>query len=273
VKADVILIAEPWSFRGHSAAALRSTGYASWNDGYRDFLRAYVHGRGTTEKMEYFLKGSPWHFAYWPAQTVNYTESHDDRTWVDMITERGDHNGFDPTPADRQRTHLMAAILLASIGIPLLAAGQDFLRSKYGVTNTYQRGDLNALDYQRLTPFAETHKYFADWIAFRRSPRGHLLRQWSRPSEGFFQCIAQLDGPALVVIYNADGSQGPERILLALNPHMAPATIALGKFADWKWRPIADQESFYGAGQGHSMSISVDLCIPKLGCSLWVTER
>jgi pullulanase/glycogen debranching enzyme len=190
-----------------------------------------------------------------------------------MITERGDHNGFDPTPADRQRTHLMAAILLASIGIPLLAAGQDFLRSKYGVTNTYQRGDLNALDYQRLTPFAETHKYFADWIAFRRSPRGHLLRQWSRPSEGFFQCIAQLDGPALVVIYNADGSQGPERILLALNPHMAPATIALGKFADWKWRPIADQESFYGAGQGHSMSISVDLCIPKLGCSLWVTER
>ena len=273
VKADVILIAEPWSFRGHSAAALRSTGYTSWNDGYRDFLRAYVHGRGTAEKMEYFLKGSPWHFAYWPAQTVNYTESHDDRTWVDMITERGDHNGFDPTPADRQRTHLMAAILLASIGIPLLAAGQDFLRSKYGVTNTYQRGDLNALDYHRRTRFAATQQYFADWVAFRRSPRGHLLRQWSRPSEGFFQCIAQLDGPALVAIYNADGSQGPERILLALNPHRAAATIALGKFADWNWRPIADQESFYEAGQGRLMSISVDLCIPALGCSLWVTER
>jgi hypothetical protein len=45
----------------------------------------------------------------------------------------------------------MAAILFSSIGIPMLAAGQDFLRSKHGVNNTYLRGDLNALDYRRLT--------------------------------------------------------------------------------------------------------------------------
>ena len=30
VKPDIILIAEPWSFRGHIAGALRDTGYASW---------------------------------------------------------------------------------------------------------------------------------------------------------------------------------------------------------------------------------------------------
>ena len=86
VRPDVILIAEPWSFRGHLAGALRDTGWASWNDGYRDFVRDYVRGNGDPARMEYFLRGSPWYFAKWPAQTVNYTESHDDRAWIDVIT-------------------------------------------------------------------------------------------------------------------------------------------------------------------------------------------
>src|SRR5207248_6214987 len=140
-KPDVILIAEPWSFRGHIAGALRDTGWASWNDGYRKFLREYLRANGPAERMEYFLRGSPWYFAKWPAQTINYTEAHDDRTWIDDITEHADFNGFAPTSNDRQRTHLMAALLFMSLGVPMLAAGQDFLRSKGGANNTYQRGD------------------------------------------------------------------------------------------------------------------------------------
>jgi pullulanase/glycogen debranching enzyme len=185
VKPDVILIAEPWSFRGHIAGALRDTGWASWNDGYRDFVRDYVRGTGPAGRMEYFLRGSPWYFAKWPAQTVNYTESHDDRTWIDMVTENRDFNGFAPSALDRRRTHLMAALLFMSLGIPMIAAGQDFLRSKHGVTNTYLRGDLNALDYRRLYRYLGTHGYFADWIAFRRGESGRLLRQWSRPGRAF----------------------------------------------------------------------------------------
>ncbi|MGC4074237.1 MAG: alpha-amylase family glycosyl hydrolase [Nibricoccus sp.] len=73
IKPDVILIAEPWSFKGHIGGALRDTGWASWNDGYRNFVRDFVRGGATREGYEYFLKGSPWHYAKWPAQTVNYT--------------------------------------------------------------------------------------------------------------------------------------------------------------------------------------------------------
>jgi len=274
VKPDVILIAEPWSFRGHIAAALRPTGYASWNDGYRNFLRDYVRGNGGSDKLEYFLKGSPWHFAYWPAQTVNYPESHDDRTWLDMITENGDFNGYNPTQNDRQRTHLMAAILFASVGIPMLAQGQDFLRSKYGVNNTYLRGDLNALDYRRLARFPGTHAYFADWIAFRRSARGSLLRQWSRPSEGFFKCIPQPGGPALVAIYNADGSQGAGRLMFAVNPHTEDATVPLGEYGEWGWQQVADHECFYTAGRrAPSETVAAELFIPALGCGLWSADR
>lgn len=272
VKPDVILIAEPWSFRGHIAAALRPTGYASWNDGYRDFLRDYVHGRGPADRLEYYLKGSPWHFAYWPAQTVNYTESHDDRTWLDAITENGGHNGFHPTQNDRQRTHLMAAILLASVGIPLLAAGQDFLRSKHGVNNTYLRGDLNALDYHRLARYPATHAYFADWIRFRRSPRGQLLRHFSRPGEGFFQCFSRAGAPALVAIYNADGSQGRTRLMFAVNPHTEDTTVPIGEFGKLGWELIADHECFYHEGRHPPGEVAEpDFFIPALGCSLWLS--
>ncbi|HVS50741.1 MAG TPA: alpha-amylase family glycosyl hydrolase [Opitutaceae bacterium] len=276
VKPDVILIAEPWSFRGHIAGALRDTGWASWNDGYRNFLRDYVRGGGTAERMEYFLRGSPWYFAKWPAQTVNYTESHDDRTWIDEITENANHDGSAPTPNDRRRTHLMAALLFMSVGIPMLAAGQDFLRSKRGVNNTYQRGDLNALDYRRLYRFQNTHGYFADWIAFRRSERGRLLRQWSRPSEGFFRFVLAKDSPAFAVVYNADGSQGAERLLFAVNPTLADVTIPLGEEivalgGARGWKQAANEERFLAAdAHGATEPVEADLFVAALGCGLWI---
>lgn len=273
VKPDVILIAEPWSFRGHIADVLRPTGFASWNDGFRNFLRDYVRGRGAADKLEYFLKGSPWHFAFWPAQTVNYTESHDDRTWLDEITENGGHNGFRPTFADVRRTHLMAAVLFMSVGIPMISAGQDFLHSKHGVNNTYLRGDLNALDYRRLRRFAGTHRYFAEWIAFRRSAAGRHLRQWSRPGEGFFRAFVGPDRASLVLAYNADGSEGKQKLLFAINPAADDAQIELdAALAELPWRLLADHDRFYRAGEEPVGRVEPSLLVPALGCALWVCE-
>ncbi len=274
VKANVILIAEPWSFRGHIAGALRDTGWASWNDGYREQVKLYVGSNATAERMEYFLKGSPWFFAKWPAQTVNYTESHDDRAWLDVITENPNFDGFAPAPNDRKRTHLMAALLFMSIGIPMLAAGQDFLRSKHGVNNTYLRGDLNALDYRRLYRFLGTHAYFAGWISFRRSERGRLLRQFSRPSDGFFQFFSSANSPALAAMYNADRSQGHGRLLFAVNPTLNDVTLALpADVVAASWRQVADHERFFAAEyEGATLPVEPELFIPPLGCGLWVNE-
>jgi pullulanase/glycogen debranching enzyme len=277
VKPDVILIAEPWSFRGHIAGALRDTGWASWNDGYRDFVRDYVTGRGGADRMAYFLRGSPWYFAKWPAQTVNYTESHDDRTWIDVITENPDGNGFVPTATDIRRTHLMAAILFMSLGVPMIAAGQDFLRSKHGVTNTYLRGDLNALDYRRWRHYQSTHTYFAEWIAFRRGDLGRLVRQWSRPAEGFFAFVNSPHSPALLVVYNADRSQGAARLLFGLNPSDHEITFALPPDLSGEggagWEQLADQQRFYPReGLGRPMPVWSEVTLPPLGCGLWVSK-
>jgi pullulanase/glycogen debranching enzyme len=274
VKPDVILIAEPWSFRGHIAGALRDTGWASWNDGYRDFIREYVQGRGAPDRLEYFLRGSPWYFAKWPAQTVNYTQSHDDRAWIDLITENPDGDGFQPTANDRRRTHLMASILFMSLGIPLLASGQDFLHSKRGVSNTYQRGDLNALDYRRMYRYLGTHAYFADWIAFRRGPGGILLRHYSRPSEGFFQFFRADDSAAVAVLYNADRSKGAARLLYAVNPSGQDAAIPIGAAATLgNWHQLADHDRFYDRPVGGGLhGPAGELFVPAMGCALWGCE-
>lgn len=274
IKPSVILISEPWSFRGHIAGALQPSGWASWNDGYRNFVREYVWGRGQREGLEYFLKGSPWYFARFPAQTVNYTESHDDRTWIDVITERADGNGFRPTVDDIMRSHLMFALLFMSIGIPMVSAGQDFLRSKHGVNNTYLRGDLNALDYKRLYRHASTHSYVAHWIRFRRSERfGRLLRLFSRPTDSYFHFRWGKDS-AFAVVLNADGSLGRERILFAANPHGEDTTIELDPAdAALNWQQRCDIERFLEADcMRPRLAVSQTLWIPGMQCALWTAE-
>lgn len=270
-KPDVILIAEPWSFRWHIAGALGPTGWASWNDGYRDFIRDYIRGKGTRDGIEYYLKGSPWYFARWPAQTVNYAESHDDRTWLDVITENADGSGENPTENDRLRTHLMCAILMVSVGIPMLAAGQDFLRSKKGVTNTYQRGDLNALDYRRMAKFVTTHRYFSDWIRFRLSDRGRLSRLFTRPGDGFFQFSFVKESSSAAVVFNADGSHGSLRMLFAVNPQDHEVLIPAEDFPVVVWRQLADAERFFETGEGPEPTIlNNGIHLPRLGCALWI---
>jgi pullulanase len=270
VKPGVILIAEPWSFRGHIGRQLRETGYSSWNDGFRDFLRLFVRGEGNHEAIRYFISGSPGGLATWPAQTVNYVESHDDRTWIDVITENPDHDGMVPTENDRRRTHLMAAFLFASLGIPMLAAGQDFLRSKAGFNNTYQRGDLNALDYGRLARYRASHDYFASWIHFRRSEAGRLLRLWEHPTQAYLTFSFAEQTNAFAVIINADRSRGSRRLLLALNPHLHDIKIETGETAAGAWRLLATEDLF--ARDGETLigpAPDVPLCLPPLSCRFW----
>lgn len=272
IKPDVILIAEPWSFRGHIGRDLRDTGYASWNDGYRESVKSYVRGGLNSDALSHFLMGSPDDYASWPAQTVNYTESHDDRTWIDVITEHSDNNGSHPTVNDQRRTRMMAAIMMMSIGMPLIHAGQDFLFSKNGVNNTYQRGDLNALDYSRRIEYALTSDYFKDWIAFRKSDLGSLVRHYSRATQGFFD-FAKVDGRnALAVLFNADRSQGKSRLLFAVNPELEPLRISL---ANWEadWVQLADHDRFWGFEEKPLRNdLRSELTLPPLGTGLWVSH-
>jgi len=272
VKPSIVLIAEPWSFRGHIGHAMRHSGFASWNDSYRDFLLDYVKGQGNRDGIKYFLLGSRGHLTNWPAQTVNYTESHDDRCWLDKVTENPEHNGSNPTTRDRRRTHLMLAVLMSSFGIPMLAEGQDFLRSKHGKNNTYIDGDENALDYNRIQEFPATHEYFREWIAFRRSDFGRLLRLESHPPEDSIRFLEIDNVSSIGILYNAAYKAGSERLLFTVNPHEHPVIFDTCDIRPARFTQLANHERFdpRGLRAGAFNWEHQHLHLPSLSCGLWL---
>ncbi len=274
IKPGIILIAEPWSFRGNIALALKPTGYASWNDGYREYMRKYVLAQEGPEGLKYFLNGSLAHLSSWPAQSVNYVESHDDMCWLDRITENAGNDGDNPSARDRRRTHLMVSILMMSLGIPMLSAGQDFLRSKRGHNNTYKRGDLNALDYGRARQFSGTHEYFRRWIEFRLSRAGKLLRLMDPPGKGYLRFFQPANGsPALAALYNADMALGPQRLFFAVNPCLSDTVIELDGFSLGEFTQIADAECFDSSGLKGAQTLVCNgpyLVLPGLSTALFV---
>jgi pullulanase/glycogen debranching enzyme len=272
VKPSIILIAEPWSYRGHIAHGLKHTGFAFWNDGYRDFITDYIGGRGNQKGIIYYLSGSLAYLARWPAQSVNYLESHDDYCWIDRITENPNNDGSEPTMNDIKRTHLMIAVLMCSLGIPMIAAGQDILRSKKGQRNTYQEEDINAIDYQYGERNLSTHEYFRDWINFRLSDKGRIFRLEDRPSQDFFKFYFNEENSSVVTLYNADFSNDAERILFAINPLFQGIEISIEDLNLSRFLQIADDKRFEVDGLLDEL-INTEggkIYLPPLSCGLWI---
>ncbi|MFP4157285.1 MAG: alpha-amylase family glycosyl hydrolase [Opitutales bacterium] len=274
VKPGLALITEPWSFRGSIQWDCRMAGYGYWNDGFRECLKEYVWAHSNPGALAYYAKGCLDHMAAWPSQSVNYVESHDDRCWLDDITENEAHNGEHPTEHDLLRTHMMAAILFCSVGVPMLSCGQDFMRSKKGINNTYQMGDINALDYQRLEAFAQTHAYFKAWIAFRQSHWGEILRLEQVPDADYLRTFlaSENSSSAMALLFNADRALGKRQILLAVNPHFEDCRIHLGDVDAEGWSPLADirQFDFAGIGSDRLDTNARDLHLGPMDLGLWV---
>ncbi len=273
VKPEIILIAEPWSFRGHIGKQLRETGFASWNDGYREFARKYVTNQAESRDVGFFMRGSTPDWSRFPAQSVNYVASHDDRCWIDKISENSNHDGHRPTEADRRRTHIMTGMLMMSVGIPMVSSGMDMMKSKGGTNNTYLRGDLNAIPYDRMAEHSGTVEYFRKWIAFRLSELGRYVRLDSFPGNGYF--ITSRNDVAFGIIYNAGWLSGSERLLFVMNPGYEYRIL---QFTDNKMEsfdqisdterwgdPVLEEPKF--AMQGETVSV------PPLSCGLFVQRK
>ena len=262
--------------RGHIAGALRKTCYSSWNDGFRDYAAKFVRNSVNIDGLRYFLSGSPEYFATFPAQTINYTESHDDRCWLDKITECPRFNAASPTARDRRRTHIMFAFLLSSLGTPMLAEGQDFLRTKHGKNNTYLDGAENALDYARLKKFAGTHEFVSRWIRFRLSSLGRLFRQRKNVSKGFFRFYPDQTNTAAVAVFNDDRAQGRLQYILTLNPRTTQTCVQIPEERFAGFRLIANTEKFDLEGVPAEEGFGFEggmLLLPALSCSLWIRRE
>jgi len=87
-------------------------------------------------------RGSIHSFAQDPVESVNFVETHDNRTWRDKIDEVVRAHLPDATAEDKLAIDRIGAFLvLLAQGVPFMHLGQDFYRTKRGNGNSYNAGD------------------------------------------------------------------------------------------------------------------------------------
>lgn len=177
IKPDVILIAEPWSFRGNIKGKLRGTSWSCWNDDFRNGVKEFVLGHIPASSVAPLLKGSVDYWTSHPLESINYVESHDDYTLTDYLTRRPDHNGSYPSDLDIKRNLLCAAAIFLSPGIPMIAQGQEMLRSKKGNPNSYNAGDeINTVNYNLKDKYKNVYNCYKNLISFRNSDYANIIK-------------------------------------------------------------------------------------------------
>ncbi|MGL5540217.1 MAG: type I pullulanase [Erysipelotrichaceae bacterium] len=111
-----------------------------------------------------------------PTQSINYVECHDNATLWDKMRECCKE---DVREERILRQKLISGVILISQGIPFLHSGQEFARTKYGVSNSYRSNDdINMMDWNRCARNYCTVEYLTDMIKLRK--HYHCLRFQTR---------------------------------------------------------------------------------------------
>ncbi|WBH17090.1 glycogen debranching protein GlgX [Sphingomonas radiodurans] len=174
------LIAEPWDVGiGGYQLGNFPPGFAEWNDKYRDTVRRYWRGdAGQRGELAARLSGSGDLFdrrARRPWASVNFIAAHDGFTLADTVMYEDRHNEAngednrdghdnnhsrnwgaegptdDPSINDARGRVMrsMMTTLLASLGTPMLVAGDEFGRTQQGNNNAYcQDNAISWLDWK-----------------------------------------------------------------------------------------------------------------------------
>jgi pullulanase len=142
-------------------------GFASGKKGMEETIKfgivaATKHPQINYSKVNYSKE--PW--ANEPFQCINYAECHDNHTLWDRLLNSNPKD----TEGDRIKMHQLAqTIVLTSQGIPFLHAGTEFLRTKKGVENSFDKpDDINELDWSRKLRYNSVFTYFKNLVALRR---------------------------------------------------------------------------------------------------------
>lgn len=159
----------------HNAAFMPRIG--QFNDGLRDALkgndfdagaRGFINGAWHMErKLARNIMGGVDFGTYTdPQQLIQYVEAHDNYTLYDRLIKADPY--LDEERIVR-RHELATTIILLSQGIPFIHAGQEFLRTKQGVRDSYNKPDtINQIDWERRDTYRHSVELVKGLIALRK---------------------------------------------------------------------------------------------------------
>ncbi len=185
-------------------AYVQGTDIAAFNDGLRDTIKGPVWDAATPglvqtgvarQGREAFIGNLKAQITASnikidsPNESIQYASSHDDHCLWDKINL----SAVNETESNRVKMHrLSLGIVLTSQGVPFLHAGDEFLRSKNGVKNSYNSNDpdVNPIQWSLKNENKATYEYHRGLIELRR--KHPAFRMTSRSEvDKHFQIINQ----------------------------------------------------------------------------------
>lgn len=186
---DVFIYGEPWgggkttlyledmSLKGSQ----RGLDFAYFNDDFRNALKGDNNGNypgftqgnsrykwgvelGIAGSIDY--NGSHKGFTDSPLETINYLNSHDDLILYDKTVK------VFPNMVKEDIVKLNQfgfSVIFTSQGVPFITSGNEFLRTKNGIGNTYKAPlSINAIDWSLKKENIHFFKYFKDLVKLRK---------------------------------------------------------------------------------------------------------
>ena len=253
---DIFIYGEGWSagscaIPGEQLAMkaniLQMPGIAAFSDCMRDALRgpwdsdskaAFLGGvKGNEESLKFGIVGAIKHpgvdysqvnyskapYANEPTQMIAYVSCHDDMCLVDRL--KASIKGI--TLDELIRLDLLAqTVVMTSQGVPFMLSGEEMLRDKKGVHNSYESPDsINHLDWDNMERYPQVMDYYKNLIAMRKAhPAFHM-----GSADMVRRNLDFLPGGNCLVAFHINGKKVPGEtwgdIYVAFNAHKRARTI------------------------------------------------
>lgn len=138
--------------------------------GFEESIKAGIAGMIAHPQVDYtkvnYTK-EPW--ANEPTQMIAYVSCHDDMCLVDRLKASIPEAAYDMEEVIRL-DQLAQTVVFTSQGIPFMLSGEEMLRDKKGVHNSFNSPDeINHLDWNNLKKYPQVFAYYKGLIQMRKS--------------------------------------------------------------------------------------------------------
>lgn len=263
VDPSIIIYGEGWAAKAPQmpedslamkANTYRMPGIAAFSDEMRDGLRgpfsdnhkgAFLAGvPGGEESIKFGIVGAIKHpqvnndsvnyskasWAEQPTQMISYVSCHDDMCLVDRL--KASVPGI--TPQELAKLDKLAqTAVFTSQGIPFIQAGEEVMRDKKGVHNSYESPDsINTIEWKRKAQNADVFAYYKGLIQLRKNHPAFRMgdAELVRKHLEFLP----VEGSNLIAYRLKDNANGDawKDIIVVLNSRKEPAkvTVPEGKY-------------------------------------------
>ena len=239
------------------SSTYKLNGIGAFSDDMRDALRgpfsddtkgAFLAGiKGEEESLKFGIVGGIAHkqvdmtrvnydkksWTNEPTQQISYVSCHDDMCLVDRLKASVPGlKDMTRSQADRQaeliRLDLLAqTAVFTSQGVPFMLAGEEMLRDKKGVHNSFASPDsINEFNWDNLKQYPQVFDYYSNLIKLRRNHPAFRLGTAEAVRE-HLEFIATDDCLVAFRLKNLEGIDSWKDIIVVLNANKETKTIAI----------------------------------------------